>query len=355
MKQKLHFPIFNALVGSIFGALIGYYIFRPGISVLVGLITGLVLGAGAELLFSHLNAEHWLYRRRVLLFVLLEIPLAMLIFGPYAYVYTNSLPNHHSICCETPLDYGAAEYEKIHIQTADGLMLSGWYVPPQEITGAVIVLLHGAHGDRTGTAWHARQFIQAGYGVLLYDQRALGESDGEVVAMGWVEGPDLLAVLDGLESHPEVDSTKIGIVGLSGGGHIALNAAHLAPERFHAMWLDGIQAQQIADFPQAENLGEKFATVINAMILKMAQVHFRRSAPPSFVEILPEFNHIKMVIIAGGLDDFESRGSQKYAAIVGPNAEIWHIDNAWHVGGPVVVPEEYSQRMLDFFEIAFSR
>ncbi|MBC8331555.1 MAG: alpha/beta hydrolase [Anaerolineae bacterium] len=353
MRQKFHFPLFNALVGAIFGALVGYYIFHLGISIFTGFLIGLLLGLVVELLFSRLNAEHWLYQRRVLLFVLLEIPLAAFVVGPYAYVYANSLPDQHPICCETPLDYGATEYEDIHIQTDDGLILAGWYVPPEEIPGAIIVLLHGAHGDRTGTAWHARQLIQAGYGVLLYDQRALGESDGEVVAMGWVEGPDLLAVLNYLESRPEVDATQIGIVGLSGGGHIAINAAYLAPERFHALWLDGIQAQQIADFPEAENLGEKFATAINAMILKMAEIYFQRAAPPPFVEILPELSEIPMVIIAGGLDDFESRLSQKYATLMGPNAEIWHIDNAWHVGGPAVTPEEYSQRMLAFFEKVF--
>lgn len=162
MKQKLFFPTFNAIIGAIFGSAIGYYILRPGVSIIIGIGIGFLLGLATDALLSKLSSDHWLYRRRVLLLVLLEIPLAILLLGPLAYVIVNTRPDHHPICCETPLDYGASEYQDIQIQTDDGITLSGWYVSPQNPPGSVIVLLHGARGDRRGTAWHARQLIQAG-------------------------------------------------------------------------------------------------------------------------------------------------------------------------------------------------
>ncbi len=350
VKNRLVFPLFNALVCAGFGALIGYYVSRPALSILLGSLSGLLLGLLLELLLGRLGLTHWLYRRRVLLATILEMLIATFVVGPYAYVIVETQADPHPICCETPLDYGAEQYEEIHIQTNDGITLAGWYVPPHETPGAVIVLLHGARADRRGTAWHARQLIQAGYGVLLYDQRALGESTGEMVSLGWLDGPDLLAVIDYLVDRSEVDSERIGIVGLSGGGHIALNAAYLAPDRMSALWLDGIQAQRIDDFPAAEDIGERFATLINALILKMAEIRLGRSAPPAFVQILAELDRPKMTIVAGGLDDFENRVSQKYASVVATNTEIWLIKDAWHVGGPSVRPDEYSRRMLEFFK-----
>jgi pimeloyl-ACP methyl ester carboxylesterase len=346
------FPAFNGLVGAIFGALIGYYVFRPGAGILLGGLGGLTLGLVVELLAGPLGPTHWLYQRRALLLVLLEILLATFVLGPYAYVVVNTRPDQHPVCCETPLDYGAARYEDVQIRTADGITLTGWYAPPQDAPGPVIVLLHGARSDRRGVAWHARQLIEAGYGVLLYDQRALGESTGDRVSFGWFDGPDLLAWLDDLAARPEVDPERIGAVGLSGGGHIALNAVYLAPERMSALWLDGIQAQRMEDFPAAENVGERFATVINALILKWAEIHLGRPAPPSFVHILTELDgpRPRMMIVAGGLDDFERRVSQKFAGVVGENAQVWLIEEAWHVGGPSVAPDEYRQRMLDFFD-----
>lgn len=308
------------------------------------------LGLAAELLFGRLGMAHWLYRRRVLLVTLLEMPIFVFLIGPYAYVIVEMQPNQHPICCETPLDFGAEQYEEISIRTSDGITLAGWYVPPQEMAGAVVVLLHGADSDRLGTAWHARQLIQAGYGVLLYDQRALGESTGETVSFGWLDGPDLLAVIDHLADRPEVETGRIGVVGLSGGGHIALNAAYLDPDRMSALWLDGIQAQRIDDFPTAESVGERFATLINGLILKMAELHLGRPAPPAFVEILAELDRPPMVIVVGGLQDFEYRVGKKYERVVGDDAQVWLIEDAWHLGGPAVIPDDYSQRMLDFFE-----
>lgn len=355
MKQRLFFPIFNAIIGAIFGAAIGYYIFRLGVSILIGSLIGFLLALVLELSLSRLNPNHWFYRRRVLLLVLLEIPLAIFLLGPYAYIVVNTQPDHHSVCCETPLDYGATEYEDIQIQTDDGITLSGWYVPPQNPPGAVIVLLHGARGDRRGTAWHARQLIQAGYGLMLYDQRALGESTGEKVYMGWMEGDDLLAVIRYLGKRQDVDVEKIGAVGLSGGGHIALNAVYLDPSKISALWLDGIQAQGMEDFPDAESTDEQFVIVINAMILKMAEIYLGHSSPPPFVEILAKLDDPKLIIVAGVLDDFEYRVSKKFAEVIGENAHIWQIEDAWHVGGPVVIPEEYSRRMLEFFETTLGK
>lgn len=350
MKTRVIFPLFNGLVCAILGALIGYYVARPMAGIWLGGLVGLSLGLAVELLLGRLGLSHWLYRRRVLLLILLEIPITIFLFGPYAYVIVETQPNPRPISCETPLAYGAKQYETVQIRTEDGIILAGWYVPPRQTPGPVVVVLHGARGNRCGATWHARQLIQAGYGVLLYDQRALGESTGEQLSFAWLDGPDLLAAVDYLAARPEVAAECIGAVGLSGGAHVALNAAYLGPDRLAALWLDGLQSQRIADFPSAENVGERFATLINFLILRMAEIHLGRPAPPPFVEILAELDHPPLVIIAGERDDFEYRVSQNYQAVAGANVQVWQIEGAWHLGGPKVIPDEYRQRMLAFFE-----
>lgn len=354
-KKRLTFPLFNTVVCSVFGGLIGYYVSRFEISIFVGGLSGLTLGLIAELLLGQLNVTHWLYQRRVLLVTILETPIAIFVVGPYAFVIVETRPDPHPVCCETPLEYGAEQYETVLIHTEDGITLTGWYVLPQETPGAVIVLLHGGRGDRRGTLWHAQQFIQAGYGVLLYDQRAMGESTGEMASFGWLDGSDLLRIMEYLASRPEVDPERIGVVGLSLGGHIALNAAYLEPDRISALWLDGVNAQRIEDFPIANNNGERFATVINGLILKMAEFHLGRSAPPAFRHILAELHQPQIMLVASGLEDFEHRVNQKYRGLVGANTQIWFIENAWHVGGPGVIPNEYSRQMLEFFRTSLEK
>ena len=347
--NRLVFPIFNLVVCAAFGGVIGYYVFLPLRGILLGGLAGLTIGLLAETVFGQPGPASWLYRRRVLLIVLLEIPIAVFVFGPYAYVLVETRANVHQVCCETPLDIGAGTYEDVRIEADDGIILAGWYIPPQEAPGPVIVVLHGSGGDRRNGMWHARELLAAGYGVLLYDQRALGESTGEQTSFGWFDSADLLMALDWLIGRPDVDPDRIGAVGLSLGGQIALNAAYLAPNRLAALWLDGVGAQQMADFPEPENLGEQFATLINALILKMAEIHLGRAAPPAFVDILPRLNRSLIVLVGAGQQPFEARITRKYSGLAGPNVQVWLIEDASHTGGPVVRPTEYRERMLTFF------
>lgn len=353
MRKRYVFPLFNTLIGVVFGAVIGYYVLHLLGGILFGALGGLALGVLLELAFGLAGTENWFYRRRVTVTVLLEIPLAIFLIGPYAYALVETLPDRHEICCETPLDYGASTYEEVNLQVADDVSLAGWYVPPVISPGPVIVLLHGSHGDRLGTAWHARQLIQAGYGIMMYDQRALGESTGRRVSVGWLDPPDLLAVVEYLRQKPEIDPARIGAVGLSLGGHIALNAATQNPEAFNAMWLDGIQAQNMADFPEAQNSGERFATFVNALILRMLEFQLGRKAPSPFIEILPELDRPPTVIVTAGQAEFERAVHQGYRAVVQENVYVWLIEDAGHVGGSAVVPDKYAERLVDFFNAAF--
>ncbi|MBI5563280.1 MAG: alpha/beta fold hydrolase [Chloroflexi bacterium] len=347
--RRLVFPLFNALCGIVLGALIGYYVSDLLSGVLIGGVVGLGLGGSIEAASGRLGTRHWLYRRRILLTVVLEMPLAVFVCGPFAYVLVETRPDPHPVCCETPLDYGAATYDTVSIRTPDNIVLAGWYVPPPTAPGPMVVLLHGGRGDRRGTAWYARELIAAGYGVLLYDQRAQGESTGDLGTLGWQDGDDLLAVIAYLEARAEVDADRIGVVGLSRGGHIALNAAYLAPDRIAAIWADGVQVQRLADYPPAETAGESFSTFVNGLILNMAELRLGRAVPPAYSQILAELDR-PIRLVAGGLDDFERRANQRYAQLGNPNVQVWQIDQAPHVGGAFVIPDEYRQRMLDFFQ-----
>ena len=353
-RRYLIFPLFNALVGVIIGAAVGYYLFAILAGILWGAFAGFSLALLLEFLLRRLGPQNWLYQRRVLMTVLLEIPFAILVIAPYAYAYQETRPEPRVMCCVTPLDYGAETYEAVTVPSVDGVTLAGWYVPPQTPPGPVIILLHGARGDRRGSAWHAARLIEAGYGVLLYDQRGLGESTGDIVSLGTASARDLLAAFDWIEARADAVPGQVGVVGLSGGGHIALNAAYLAPDRFPALWLDGVGAQQMADFPQAQNAGEQFATFINQRLLDMIEFRLGEPIPPPYTEILKGPTQPRLMLVAGGLEDFEKRVNQQYMAVVNKNTEVWVIEGAYHVGGPNVIPDEYAARMLAFFTRTFN-
>ena len=99
-------------------------------------------------------------------------PISFLLTGP------TVEDNKHSICCEAPLEYGATEYESVKFKLADGATISGWYIPATTHKNSLIILIHGHYGDRRATGEWAKIFIEAGYGIYMYDLRGHGESEG---------------------------------------------------------------------------------------------------------------------------------------------------------------------------------
>ncbi|OGA00161.1 MAG: hypothetical protein A3H35_18745 [Betaproteobacteria bacterium RIFCSPLOWO2_02_FULL_62_17] len=93
-----------------------------------------------------------------------------------------------------------------------------------------IVLCHGFGGSSNG-AGHpelARTLERAGYVVLRFDFRGCGASDGErgrVICLEEVE--DARAAITFLQAQAGVDPSKIGLIGASLGGSVALTAAAL--------------------------------------------------------------------------------------------------------------------------------
>ena len=78
-----------------------------------------------------------------------------------------------------PANHLGVAYEDVSFTTSDGLTLQGWYVPSRN--GAAVISFPG----RKGPQQPARMLARHGYGVLLFDRRGEGRSDGEPNAFGW--------------------------------------------------------------------------------------------------------------------------------------------------------------------------
>jgi hypothetical protein len=116
---------------------------------------------------------------------------------------------------------------------SDGVRLQGLLRLPDEITsGPIAALVHGPGwlglaDAQSYVPWH-EGFTAAGYGVLAFDYRGFGGSEGEP---GWVRPEwqleDILSAVTWLETRPEIDSNRIGAYGMggTGGGNAVMAAA----------------------------------------------------------------------------------------------------------------------------------
>ena len=110
-------------------------------------------------------------------------------------------------------------YRSVTFTASDGLKLAGWYVPSRN--GAAIIL---SPGRSPSVQAHARMLIQHGYGVLLFDRRGEGQSQGDRNMYGWSGDKDLLGAVTFLQRQPDVHQGLIGGLGLSVGGEMLLQA-----------------------------------------------------------------------------------------------------------------------------------
>jgi uncharacterized protein len=136
-------------------------------------------------------------------------------------------PAHASVR-EKPEAYGITGYRAVRFPTPDGLELGGWYVPGSN--GAAIIVLHGFGGTRDDLLPEAALLYEQGFGLLMYDARSSGESNGRLNSFGLYEVNDVRGAVAFLQAQPGVDPRRIGMLGHSEGAATAVLAGAQIPE-----------------------------------------------------------------------------------------------------------------------------
>ncbi|HNA88620.1 MAG TPA: alpha/beta fold hydrolase [Anaerolineales bacterium] len=166
------------------------------------------------------------YAFNLLLKTLLAVCLALLFLGGY-FTFLWARAFQHPVRNIPAGDILVAQqipFEEIKLITRDGLELSAWYTPPQN--GAVILAAHGYNGNRLENI-HA-MFARHGYGVLAWDFRAHGESEGDLCTLGYSEQMDVEAALEFALLQKGVE--HVGAWGGSMGGSTVILSAATHPE-----------------------------------------------------------------------------------------------------------------------------
>lgn len=135
---------------------------------------------------------------------------------------------------DDPANYGLPRQE-VRFPARDGLELGGWWIAAESPRGTVIVC-PGQNGSADKDVPQTVPLHQAGFNVLLFDWRAHGRSQGEMVTLGALEQADLLGALD--YAQQEHGAERVGVLGLSMGAGVALMVA-AQDERIAALVLDG--------------------------------------------------------------------------------------------------------------------
>lgn len=266
---------------------------------------------------------------------------------PATFLLTGSTTedNKHSICCETPLEYGATEYQIEKFTLADGVTISGWYIPSSTQKGSLIILIHGHYNDRRGTSEWAKILIKAGYGIYMYDQRGNGESEGVLDYLHTNFSADLLDIRKQLATKYSIK--RFGAVGLSMGAHTLINAFSQDKSAFQAVWLDGLWPQAVKD------LDVFCPEVLMYSNLDMVTQIIVTNPPPKvepLLDILSQNDGTKIMVVAAGAEDMETSTGRKLASAKSNTVDNWIIPKSLHLTGIYDASDEYQKKLLRFFK-----
>lgn len=91
--------------------------------------------------------------------------------------------------------YPAVPYDTVHLHTANGLSLEGWWIPTKNPVGTVI-LFHGYNGNKGSLLPEADRFRSLGYNTFLLDFRGHGNSEGLTCSVGFKEAEEVKLAWD---------------------------------------------------------------------------------------------------------------------------------------------------------------
>ena len=289
------------------------------------------------------------YYRNLIVFagsVILVVSLSLYFGLPLLQAYNAMHPPRFPVGSVSPADLGL-DYMDVILSTEDNLTLRGWYVP--STNQAAVILVHAFNGNRTGTIYHAALLANHGYGVLLYDTRSEGESEGDMNAAGWEDHLDVFAALDYLQQRPEVDAERIGVLGLSAGAKTALYAATQTAE-IAAVVAEGTRWRTFEDLLIAAEPDWYIWLPGQWVAFKYIEIASGVRNPTSLRQAVSQMSPTPLLLItAGG----EMATSQAYFDAAGEPKALWVRDELGHqIDALFDQPEEYEHRVVGFLDQA---
>jgi len=284
----------------------------------------------------------WQYWARLLgttILLLLVAAVGTVIWISYQQTISYLHPERHTASGEL-LRANGIKYQDIELITEDNVKLSAWYTPPQN--GAVILVAHG-YGDKRPEDFYLL-FASHGYGVIAWDFRAHGKSEGDFSSLGYYEVLDAKAALDFALAQPGVE--HIGAWGGSMGAVTMIRATAQYPE-IEALVADS----PFATLEEEMNMRVPFP-VMRSLIRYFAE---RESGVKTdWVRPIDDISKIspRPVFIIQGLGDgmIQLDSAQRLYDAAREPRELWTEPDVPHLNMYAYYKTKYTKRVIKFFD-----
>jgi alpha-beta hydrolase superfamily lysophospholipase len=235
-------------------------------------------------------------------------------------------------------------HENVQFKTTDNLTIKGWLFPAN--SNKSIILLHGWKANRFEPLPRVKFLHEAGYNVLVYDARACGESEGDLISLGYYEAEDLVAAVKFLK---EKGMKRIAADGISQGGATIVFAVQKTKD------LDCIIIESCYD-ELVNAVNNRFKSMLfipgeigSALMIPIAEKKLNANisdiAPVNYIEKI----EVPVYVISGASDTRTTvEETKKIFSKAKEPKQLWIVPNAKHEDLYRVDRAEYEKNILEF-------
>ena len=203
---------------------------------------------------------------------------------------------------------------------------------------------------RAASQERAKLLARHGYGVLLFDRRGEGESDGDPNLFGWQGERDVHAAVEFLQGRPDVDPERIGAIGLSVGGEMLIEAA-AESDALKAIVSEGASGRSVRDI--VANPGNQWQEVIGNSVATVGDRGLHGQCPAVRPEEpRPRDRRSHLLRLRRAWPAGREAGQRRLLRGRARPEGIWEVPGSGHMGGTKAQPREYERRVVGFFDRA---
>ena len=246
--------------------------------------------------------------------------------------------------------------ENVEIAAKDGVALKAWYVRPRNANGRDVLMLHGVADNREGVAGFVAPFLDHGYGVLLPDSRAHGESGGTLATYGLRESDDIHHWVDWLYTGKQ--SKCVYGFGESMGAALVLNSL-TTEDRFCAIVAESPFSSFRSVAYERAALYVRVPTWVGRTLLRLPvevgmdyaklryHLDFDSDSPADAVG-----HSATPVLLIHGTSDINilPHHSELIATQYPTHVKLWEVPGATHCGASATDPEMFWSKVLAWFD-----
>lgn len=247
-------------------------------------------------------------------------------------------------------DFSEGKLTSLSIESDNNLALKARYITQEEKSHTTVIVAHGYMGFGEQMGEYAELFYNMGYDVLIPDDRAHGESEGEYIGFGWLDRLDYVKWINEI-IQLKGESENIILFGVSmGASTVMMTSGENLPSQVKLVIADcgytSVQDELSYQLKEMFNLPSFPLIPLTSAYTKIRAGYSFKEA--SAVEQLKK-NELPLLLIHGDKDDFVPTKFvyPLYEATKGPK-ELVIFEGANH-GMSIIVDKELYTTSIEAF------